>query len=404
MAAHTLEAGTAMMLDDLINTLPPELLQGLIQDMLDHNVPPIFLSRRDGWGFVGERQRVALELLDSFAARLTSEQRESIWSGVEEIDRMLATGQDGEHLALLALQKATEPLFFALPDCTFAHPQEADRVFRQYPELLQPEYMDKKGLLEMRREWKVHPQALFYGSHALSYHQLLRRAFTSNLNDELIGTAIGHWRRDDTAKLWLALDGRRLLPAEQFTEWLERDFWDGPHLSEDLIDDPRLIGVTRHGNPEPNLLRPYWQFLVSWSYDADQHQKTCEMEELLLDPRPEHCRYILMRYMHCIRDVRRHTFIHADGAMRGYLPSTYTARVVDRTVTPTNNPEVYRKVWRLDGAITSDTWSDLVARWFRGNQLAVEYLGELMSNGDAGLPNAAIDVEQQSRLSRPSLL
>jgi hypothetical protein len=374
-----------MTLTILTTVLPPGHLDDLVQDMLDHNIPPIFLSRHDGWGFVGERQRAAIELLDARIGELTSEQRQAIWDEAGSEGEFLVPSKTDEHLAMLILKKATHPLFFALPDSIFADPQPADRVFRQYPELL--EGTDNRGLLTMQRTWNVDPEALFYKDHALSYHQLLRRAFTSNLNAELIDTLIECWRENDATELRLALDGRRLLPAEQFSVWMEKDFWDGPPLSEDRLDEPQSVDtVTRHGESEPSLLYPYWQFLARWSYDAKQEQKTCEMEELVWEPRPEHCPYVLVRYMHSIRDVRKHVFIHADGAVRGYLPETYAGRLVHRSVSAAANPEIYRKVWRLDGEIATGTWSHLVARWFRGNRLVQEYLGDLL---DAEASSAA---------------
>ena len=37
----------------------------------------------------------------------------------------------------------------------------------------------------------------------------------------------------------------------------------------------------------------------------------------------------------------------------------------------------YRKVFRLDGDIETDAWSDIAARWFRGNRLMTEFLNSL---------------------------
>ncbi len=42
----------------------------------------------------------------------------------------------------------------------------------------------------------------------------------------------------------------------------------------------------------------------------------------------------------------------------------------------------YRKVFRIDGEVSTDEWSDIVAKWFRHNELAGEYLSGL-GQGDA---------------------
>ncbi len=44
----------------------------------------------------------------------------------------------------------------------------------------------------------------------------------------------------------------------------------------------------------------------------------------------------------------------------------------------------YRKVFRLDGNIETDAWSNIAARWFRGNRLMKEYLDSLsVQTGEA---------------------
>lgn len=39
----------------------------------------------------------------------------------------------------------------------------------------------------------------------------------------------------------------------------------------------------------------------------------------------------------------------------------------------------YRKVFRMDGEIETDQWSQVTALWFRGNKLVLEYLSGLGS-------------------------
>jgi len=44
----------------------------------------------------------------------------------------------------------------------------------------------------------------------------------------------------------------------------------------------------------------------------------------------------------------------------------------------------YRKVFRLDGTISTDDWSLVASLWFRGNQLILEYLGGLDTVRNSG--------------------
>lgn len=96
---------------------------------------------------------------------------------------------------------------------------------------------------------------------------------------------------------------------------------------------PHLVGETVHGDPDggQSLLNPYVATSFRWS--ASGSLKTVEIEEQR---------------------------VSSEFAGRG-------------------RGEHYRKVFRLDGAIDADQWSDLATLWFRGNQLVPEYLAGLSS-------------------------
>jgi hypothetical protein len=85
----------------------------------------------------------------------------------------------------------------------------------------------------------------------------------------------------------------------------------------------------------------------------------------------------LLRYLHAIRDIERGVFIHCDGAVRAYTPERYETRAAKNYMTGRESAGRYRKVFRLDGAIETDVWSSIAARWFRGNRLMKEYLDSL---------------------------
>jgi hypothetical protein len=38
----------------------------------------------------------------------------------------------------------------------------------------------------------------------------------------------------------------------------------------------------------------------------------------------------------------------------------------------------YRKLFHVDGALDDDLWGRIVAHFVRGNELAIEYFGELL--------------------------
>lgn len=84
---------------------------------------------------------------------------------------------------------------------------------------------------------------------------------------------------------------------------------------------------------------------------------------------------VLARYLHAIRDVSQHQFIHCDGAVKAYTREGYP-RVAEQFAARGRGLH-YRKVFRMDGKIETDHWSQVAALWFRGNQLVVEYLSGL---------------------------
>lgn len=90
-----------------------------------------------------------------------------------------------------------------------------------------------------------------------------------------------------------------------------------------------------------------------------------------------------MRYLHAIRDTKRGVFVHCDGAVRGYTEEEYALRAQRAYVTGRQSASRYRKLFRIDGAITASEWGDLTAKWFRHNRLILEYLESLGPGDDS---------------------
>lgn len=64
------------------------------------------------------------------------------------------------------------------------------------------------------------------------------------------------------------------------------------------------------------------------------------------------------RYLHAIRDTKRGVFVHCDGAVRGYTEEEYALRAQRAYVTGRQSASRYRKLFRIDGAITASEWGD----------------------------------------------
>jgi hypothetical protein len=178
------------------------------------------------------------------------------------------------------------------------------------------------------------------------------------------------------AVLRLALNEQHFMTALAFSPYFERDYWWGPPLSSETLDDPRKLGVTVYGDPQSGLMHEYPRLYVDWSMNKEGH-KVVQIEELSDHPGASQAGMRLLRYLHAIRDIERGVFIHCDGAVRAYTHEQYEARVAKGYMTGRESAGRYRKVFRLDGDIETDVWSNITACWFRGNRLMKEYLDGL---------------------------
>jgi hypothetical protein len=334
--------------------------------MLDQVVPPVFLDHGHS-DSVRHSYEAAVEVARTAVNNLDPEAREQVRG---RMHWFLQNKDIGEALVVLA----TTPAYFTIPNMLFdadAHPDS--RVFSTLPKLA--EALDDDGLLDCTG-LEVTDQTLFYGDWSLQYHQLLRRHFNSHINDSLIGVLLDCGSSAGNS-LRLAVDERRLRRRDEFLPYGEKDFWYGPHLSQDLIDVANRGGRTVHADPAgDDSTDGYTKFVAIW-YEDGPNRKVVQMEEMitassietLASSHRQNCSFRLLRYLHAIRDTDSHEFVHCDGAVRAYDDEAYAKRVT-HDWSAEGRATKYRKVFRIDGRIPTDTWSDIVARWFRHNQLA----------------------------------
>lgn len=334
----------------------------LLAVMLDLGVPPIFLFSDDRARLVGVR-RNAVEGIHEW---VRTDPRV-----LDLVDLLPEVMQLNDVVASL-LEAVTWTDYFDTEMSAFANPSAGDRVFRETPDLL--DRIDDDGLLVVA-DLDARPHGLVYADFSLHYHQFLRRGFASNIHYELIGTILTIAERNGV-EARLAVDAKRLRYRSEHEEFVERDYWYGPSLSAAVLDDPFLVGETVHGDPAggTSFLNPYVATSFRWTADGDL--KTIEIEEMVpVDD--DQGDLVLVRYLHAIRDTSRKAFIHCDGAVKAYAREGYP-RVAGQFAFRGKSSK-YRKVFRIDGEIETDEWSHVVALWFRGNNLVVEYLSSLGS-------------------------
>lgn len=279
------------------------------------------------------------------------------------------------HLLAATLEVATWRGYYDLDLAAFSAADPDARLYQSHPELVLD--TDDDGLLHVAG-YDAQPQVLLFRDSALPYHPFLWRNFAGNVNDTLTQSLL-EVGSTEAAALRLALNEQHFMAASAFSAYIEMDYWWGPPLSAETLDDPHEVGVTVHGDAQSGLMHEYPRLFIDWSMDKEGH-KVVQIEELSDDPGASRAGLRLLRYLHAIRDIERGVFIHCDGAVRAYTHEQYEARAAKGYVTGRESAGRYRKVFRLDGDIETDAWSNIAARWFRGNRLMKEYLDSLSAS------------------------
>ena len=332
----------------------------LLQVMVDLAVPPIFLTADDRPRLVEIRERALTELRAWVASH-----PDHAAALVDLLPDVMVLPDPAESL----IETAPWDDYFRLPSSTFEPPSPSSPVYAEMPALLA--LADDDGLLDVR-DLDARPHGVFVGELSLHYHQLLRRNFNSNIHYDLIGTVLALAEQNRGNRVRIAVDERRLRRRDEHKEFEERDYWYGPPLDEAKLDDLISVGETVHGDPQcgRSIRCPYWALSIRWTRN-ERPLKSVAIEEFLpLDEQSS--APILARYLHAIRDTERRVFVHCDAAVKAYDQSTYPA---DLSAFARRAKGLhYRKVFRLDGSLTTAEWSQLTALWFRGNPLVLEYL------------------------------
>jgi hypothetical protein len=290
-----------------------------------------------------------------------------------------------ESIALSYIEAAIYERYFKLADVLTANASEG-KVFEKYPELRRR--IDKHGLLHVDDSVRLTPHGILYRDHLLHYHQLLRKHFTSNFNFELLDSFIRyHAQQKNTLDskqdggspgAWsfrIAIDANRLMPKRYLRLKGEKEVWFGPRFDETKLDkrhDPLLTCVK---NTIPELYRSFFADVdrteFRWAYRNSDAISEFEIEEVSNESNARDG-YILNRYVHSERDMKRRVMRHFDGAVKVYSYSDYSARLSSQLPT---EPKCYRKIklFRIDGDIDTATWIDLIAKFYLHNPMILEY-------------------------------
>lgn len=259
--------------------------------------------------------------------------------------------------------------------------REESEVLKAYPEL--SGFEDEEGLIPLGTPGFIPAGVgggIYYKDHLLYYHQFLRRYFTSSPNMPFLNALFEYHKAHRDQRVAVAIDHLRLMQKELFRQLIERSRSFGPPLAIESLDDPHAIGLTVY-SPDPRLVSLLGIERTEFHWSYSDGLKTFEVEAVYpLDNIPDISeKLVLTRYVHSIRDIQAHAFIHLDGAAKIYLRNQYSQR--HETMMP-KEPRAWKKIklFRIDAnvekgqAISENEWSRLIGLFFQENTLVAEYL------------------------------
>lgn len=356
-------------------------LDALIKEMRNYNEFPIFLPR---YLHSSSKHPISIhleslvneifDLLKICTEEEISELVKSMPQGMTMITGpMPEWGDDEEKRRLAICYVATEAQRYYFNIKSIAKNNiEKSEVLRKFPELAAN--LDDDGLLIIdNNNFILHTGGIEYKDYILHYHQFLRRGYTSNPNFDFFGCLIKYYEQSGNInKFRIAIDHRRLMSKKSYSQIFECDTWYGAPFDPERIDDPQYIGLTiikRNKDSLFELTNKLDRTEFYWSYNKGT--KSIEIEEIS-DLEYKFENYNLNKYLHSERDISKKIFSHVDGAVKIYLENNYSYRFNSKM------PSEYKafnkiKLWRIDGSIDLENWIDLVAFFYKGNEMIIEY-------------------------------
>lgn len=255
-------------------------------------------------------------------------------------------------------------------------------VHEKLPSLL----YDEDGLLAedasrvaLRKEGVLTRDYLLqYSDYLRGYNLALQGGFLESLS--VLGD-------NPNTQVRVAINPHIVLDSDYWSPIYHRVYIRGPKApSPQRLADPWFPStatgeVTEHRrleeDPALELMLPLDATQVMWTRKAER--KTVQIEELVPVDSSRYAKsnHILNRYLHSIWETNEAVFGHIDGAVRAYSKTRYRSRQSDDLRRYSGKADAYKKLFRIDGAIRMEEWSDLTWKFFFGNELIIEYLESL---------------------------
>jgi hypothetical protein len=249
-------------------------------------------------------------------------------------------------------------------------------VKRIFKELV--DFQDKDGLIkleDLNKNFTYKYQGVFFHNTlplCIYSHSFFRRSLSRHNNfhffflDELMSMQNN---RDITIKI--SLDWDLIGYSPTFLESMEYEYWFGPKYTDDISNIQK--GLTKHSCSK--FERDYHGISTTEFFWKDNNElKEFELEELRENNAPTMDDFFGCRYMHSIYDTSKETFVHFDGAIRGYDSDLYFERI-DQNMTDFGRRSEYTKLFRIDGKLELKDWKSLITNYMQDNPLIYEYFG-----------------------------
>ena len=219
--------------------------------------------------------------------------------------------------------------------------------------------------------------------HVIPYHPEIAR-YNLGLSEGFLEALIQFAGKTAPTRFGLRIAEDMVIDSSRHGLYLTKAYIRGPKgISKKMLQSPRFPEnpdgtITTHQRVDHDSLEahlfPLDRTEVMWS--ARDGTKTVQIEELVPPvSEPDEYPTVFNRYVHARWDPAEECFVHFDGAVRVYEGAEYRSRLEADMKNSDATTIDYLKLFRIDGKIPVDVWSDLTTRFFYQNELVLEYLG-----------------------------
>lgn len=254
---------------------------------------------------------------------------------------------------------------------------------------------DKDGLFSIKqldkqykRDYSGHYNA--DNKYLILAHKYFRRSYSKNAN--FAPMLIDHlWKlKDENIISSVKIDIDRVRVDVNNIWYMECDTWYGAPFEKNIKEIKTNVAVLAPPldiKDENGLIfNNVEKFDIRWK--DSNNIKTFEAEEIKDDSivlTIDSETFFPVRYFHSEYDINTNSFRHMDGALHLYTKNEYEQR--KNTDLNFNNKQEQHiksksiKLFKLNGKISAETWSDYISHFFTDNPLVEEYFtGKLPNN------------------------